>query len=88
MNGFYFYILLCNDGSYYVGHTDNIEQRFAEHQAGRFHGYTSTRLPVKLVYTEFFQTREEAFSAERKVKNWTRCKKEILILHGWDGFKI
>lgn len=87
MNDFCFYILLCSDDSYYIGHTDNIEKRFAEHQSGHIAGYTSTRLPVQLVYTEFFKTREEALSAERKVKGWTRNKKQILIIQGWAGFK-
>jgi predicted GIY-YIG superfamily endonuclease len=31
---FYCYILKCADGTYYVGHTDNMERRFAEHQLG------------------------------------------------------
>ena len=85
MNEFYVYILTCSDGSYYTGHTDNMDKRFAEHKAGAFDGYTSTRLPVKLVYMEMFHTRDEAFIAERKIKGWSRRKKEILIQKGWDA---
>lgn len=86
-NGFYVYILRCNDKSYYIGHTDNLEKRFAEHLSGAFEGYTSTRRPVKLVYSELFQTRDDAWSAEQRIKGWGRRKKEILIQHGFAGFK-
>lgn len=78
-NNFYVYILECSDGSYYTGHTDDLEKRIAEHQAGAYEGYTSQRLPVRLVFTEIFQTRDEAFLAERKIKGWSRAKKKKLI---------
>ena len=86
-NCFYFYILQCNDDSYYVGHTDDLEKRLSDHQMGRFEGYTSTRLPVKLVYSQSFGSRDEAWVAEQKVKKWTRRKKEVLIRLGFLGFK-
>ena len=57
---FWVYILRCADNSYYTGHTDNLEERLAKHQAGEFGGYTSTRLPVELLFSEEFPTREEA----------------------------
>lgn len=50
MNCFYVYILRCIDSSYYIGHTDNVEQRIAEHASGFYPCYTKTRLPVELVY--------------------------------------
>jgi predicted GIY-YIG superfamily endonuclease len=56
---FYVYMLRCSDGSYYVGHTDNIEKRISEHNIGKYEGYTSSRLPVIPVYTQDFATREE-----------------------------
>ena len=46
---FWVYILRCSDGSYYTGHTDNLESRIAQHQSGECEGYTATRLPVELV---------------------------------------
>jgi len=81
--GFYAYILLCRDGSYYVGHTDDIEQRMAQHQTGALGGYTSKRLPVKLLWAESFQTRDDAFAAERKLKGWSRAKKEAMMAGNW-----
>lgn len=79
MNDFYVYILKCNDNSYYVGHTDNIENRISEHRSARYPCYTSTRLPVEVVFVQSFATRDEAFSGERQIKKWSRQKKEALI---------
>ena len=76
---FFTYLLRCADGSYYVGHTDDIERRITQHETGAGSGYTATRLPVQLVWFEEFPTREEAKAAEAQVKNWSRRKKEALI---------
>jgi predicted GIY-YIG superfamily endonuclease len=76
---FFTYMLRCADGSYYVGHTDDIERRITQHETGAGSGYTATRLPVKLVWFEELPTREEAKVAEAQVKNWSRRKKEALI---------
>ncbi len=83
MNTFYVYILRCNDGSYYVGHTDNVEARFLAHQQKTLPCYTNSRLPVSLVFVQDFGSRTEAFSAERQIKKWTRKKKEALIEKNW-----
>jgi putative endonuclease len=78
--GSWLYILLCADGSYYVGTTrDSLDRRFAEHQAGTFGGYTSRRRPVTLVYHQAFERITDAIAAERQVKGWRREKKEALI---------
>lgn len=84
--GFFFYIVECSDKSYYIGHTDDLGKRINEHNTGFYSTYTTKRLPVKLVYYELFNTRDEAFAAEHKVKKWSRRKKEILIKEGWLGF--
>jgi len=81
------YILECNDGSYYVGHTDNIEKRISEHEQGKISSYTKTRLPVKSVYIQDFMTRDEAINAERQVKGWSRKKKIALINNDWEEIK-
>jgi len=82
--GFWVYILQCADKSYYTGHTDNIEKRIGEHQTGNCDGYTNTRRPVKLVYTDEFPTREEALNHERQIKGWNRKKKEALMRSDWN----
>lgn len=76
---FYVYLLRCSDGSYYAGHTDNIEMRMAQHQSATVRCYTSARLPVALLKTETFATREEALSAEMQLKGWSRRKKEAWL---------
>ena len=75
--GFYTYMLKCADASYYVGHTDNIEQRLSQHKSRKISGYTATRLPVELVWMENFNSRDEAFFAERKIKGCLAKKKKL-----------
>lgn len=87
MQYFFLYILKCSDDSYYIGHTDNLEKRLSEHYEGKGCSYTAIRLPIKLAYSESFSSRDEAFQAERKLKKWTRLKKEILINQGWKALK-
>jgi tRNA/rRNA methyltransferase len=73
------YLLQCADGSYYVGHTDDLEHRIAGHQAGEIPGYTQSRRPLVLLWSEAFPTREEALAVEQQIKGWSRAKKEALI---------
>ena len=80
---FWVYILRCADNSYYTGHTDNLDERFAKHETGETESYTSTRLPVSLVFSEQFPTREEALTCERQIKGWSRKKKEALMRGDW-----
>ena len=80
---FWVYMLRCADGSYYVGHTDNLDARVSAHKAGEIEGYTRTRRPVRLVFSEEFPTREEALAHERQIKGWSRAKKEALIKGNW-----
>lgn len=84
---FYVYILKCKDSSYYTGHTDNLENCLYQHKNRIFSNcYTSTRLPIKLMYSEAFHTREEAIRAEKQIQGWSRRKKEALIQHNWKSF--
>jgi predicted GIY-YIG superfamily endonuclease len=74
---FWVYILCCSDGSYYTGHTDNLEKRIGQHATGAVAScYTFKRRPVELVYSQEFATREEALASERQIKGWSRKKKE------------
>ena len=79
MKTYWVYILKCSDGSYYTGSTSNIEKRVSEHNNGGVKGYTFKRRPVELVFSEYFEDVYDAISAERKIKDWTRVKKEALI---------
>ena len=66
-----------------MGHTDDLEQRIEQHQSGELGGYTAKRRPVELVYSQAFDSREEAFFSERQLKGWSRAKKEALIRGDW-----
>ena len=81
---FWTYMLHCGDRSFYVGHTDNIEARMAAHVSGSIPGYTRSRLPVALVWSEQFSTRLEALAMERRIKGWSRAKKLALIRGDWN----
>jgi predicted GIY-YIG superfamily endonuclease len=72
------YMLRCVDGTYYVGHTDNLERRIGEHEEGGKCAYTETRRPVRLIWSQEFSTRAEALAAELQIKGWSRAKKEAL----------
>jgi putative endonuclease len=78
--GAWLYILMCCDGSYYVGITrTSLESRVAQHNAGSFRGYTASRRPVELIFSQWFDQITDAIENERKLKKWSRAKKEALI---------
>jgi len=80
LGGAFIYILLCSDGSYYTGITRrSVEERVSEHARGLLPGYTSTRRPVKLVFCEHYERIVDAIAAERRIKGWSRAKKEAYI---------
>ncbi len=78
----YVYILRCADGSYYVGkyQGDRIEWRVADHNNGVYpNAYTAKRRPVTLVWSTWFGRYDEAVLFERRLKGWSRAKKEALM---------
>jgi putative endonuclease len=80
VSGATIYILRCSDGSYYTGITRRpVEERVSEHALGLHDGYTFTRRPVTLVHAESYERIDEAIAAERRIKGWSRAKKEAYI---------
>ncbi len=76
------YILECADGSYYIGkyQGEMLETRLWEHNNGKHpDAYTAKRLPVEIVWSEWFARYDDAVVCERKLKGWSRAKKEALI---------
>ncbi len=74
------YILRCADGSFYVGSTrKSLEERIAEHNSGLLRGYTISRRPVTLAWSQEFDRITDAIAMERRLKGWRRDKKEALI---------
>lgn len=74
------YIVECSDRSFYTGWTNNLEKRIETHNKGLGAKYTKSRLPVKLVYSEAFDTKEDAMKREYEIKRLTRKNKEKLFL--------
>jgi len=66
------------------GIADNLEYRIAQHHAGERECYTTTRRPLQLVWSQEFVMRDEALSAERRIKGWSRKKKEAMVCDDWD----
>ena len=71
-------MLLCIDGSYYVGLTNNLAQRIKDHSSGKGPIYTKTTKPKLLVWFESHPNRGAATTRERQLKGWSRTKKQSL----------
>jgi putative endonuclease len=86
MKTMYVYILKCSDDSYYTGVTNNLENRIDQHNQGiNVYCYTFTRRPLKLVFYEIFDGSAKAIAFEKKLKGWSRSKKEALINSDWES---
>ena len=77
--GWFVYILLCRDGAYYVGVTNDLARRWEEHAGGRGGHYTKCNPPVRIVHSEPYDNKVAAEARERQLKGWTRRKKEVLV---------
>jgi len=81
---YYVYMLLCADGSFYVGITNNLELRLGQHEFGFDPScYTFSRRPVKLVHSSGFQNVDDAIAWEKQLKGWSRAKKSALVANDW-----
>jgi putative endonuclease len=76
----FFYIVRCRDNSLYSGITNDLEHRLKEHNKGAGARYTASRRPVKLVYSEKLANISEARKREIQIKNWSKSKKEQLVV--------
>ena len=83
------YILSCKGGAFYVGSTrGDLDMRVSEHNAGKHPGFTKSRRPMTLVYSQSFKHITGAVAAERQVKGWGRAKKKALILGNFEALKV
>lgn len=73
------YILRCSNGSYYIGSTNNLDLRLAQHKSGEGANHTKKFAPVELVFFEEFSRIDHAFYREKQIQKWSRAKKEALI---------
>jgi putative endonuclease len=85
--GAFVYMLQCSDRSYYAGSATghDLSVRIGQHQSGAYQGYTWSRRPVRLVWSEHFEQITDAIATERRIKGWSRAKKEALIEADWSS---
>ena len=72
-------MLRCSNGSYYIGSTNNLDLRLAQHRTGEGANHTKKHATVELVFFEEFSRIDQAFYWEKQVQKWSRAKKEALI---------
>lgn len=80
LNMWFVYILECGDHSIYTGCTSNLEDRIKRHSKGE-NTYTSSRLPVTLIYYSAFLDKYKAYSFEKYLKSGSGkafCKKRLI----------
>ncbi|AKP66674.1 GIY-YIG nuclease family protein [Companilactobacillus ginsenosidimutans] len=77
--GYFVYILLCADGTFYTGTSNDVDKRVKTHNSGKGAKYTKTRRPVKLLYTEKLTDKSAALKREIEIKKLSRMKKEKLL---------
>ncbi len=75
----YLYIIECSDESLYTGITKDLERRVSEHNAKNGAKYVKGKLPVKLVYSELYNSHAEALKREIEIKRLNRAEKLKLI---------
>lgn len=80
----YVYLLLCGDGSYYAGWTNDLDKRVKQHAAGKGSRYTRAHLPVCLAYAERFADKQAAMQREWRLKRCNHAEKQQLAMN-WDG---
>ena len=78
----YVYLLLCADGSLYAGWTNDLQRRLHAHNEGTGAKYTRARRPVRLVYAEAFDTKEEAQKRECQIKKLRHKQRLSLVTAG------
>ena len=77
---YYTYMMASsNNSALYIGVTDDLERRVAEHKSGSGSVFTSKYHCHKLVYYESFSDIEQAIAREKQLKGWKREKKDALI---------
>ncbi len=77
---YYLYILKCADKTLYTGITTDLDRRIVEHNSTKLGAkYTSSRRPVKIVYSRKFKNRSNASKEEARIKRMKRSEKLELI---------
>ncbi|MCD5548256.1 GIY-YIG nuclease family protein [Lactobacillus delbrueckii] len=75
----YFYVLLCSDGSFYGGYTNDLKKRLEAHNSGKGAKYTKGRRPVEMIYLEEYADKRTAMQREYWFKHHDRAWKEKFL---------
>jgi len=75
---YYFYLARCSDNSLYCGSCVDLDAREKRHNEGKGAKYTRSRKPIKIIYSEEFETKCEALKREAQVKTYSKIQKEEL----------
>lgn len=75
----YFYVLLCSDGSFYGGYTNDLKKRLDAHNSGKGAKYTKSRRPVEMIYHEEYADKRTAMQREYWFKHHDRAWKEKFL---------
>ncbi len=77
---YYFYILYSiSFDKFYIGYTADINERLRKHNSNH-KGFTGVANDWKVVYSEQYSTKSEAFAREREVKGWKSRKKIVALI--------
>src|SRR5450432_3828960 len=76
---YFVYILASLSGTLYVGLTDDLRKRMAQHKAGSFDGFTSKYQVDRLMHFETYSDSKVAAQREQQLKKWRREKKIALF---------
>ena len=72
---FYVYIIASSSGTLYIGMTNNLIRRVAEHKEGKIEGFSKKYSCNKLVYYEHCEDVYTIIEREKEIKKWRREKK-------------
>lgn len=87
IENYFFYVLLCSNGAFYAGTTNNLNHRIKTHNLGKGAKYTRSHLPVSLIYYKIFPDKGSALSFEIKFKKLNRLQKEKYLQKHCNCFK-
>jgi putative endonuclease len=80
MKSYCVYLLLCENGAYYTGYTDNLEKRYQLHLNGKASKYTRAFKPVKIARVfQVGEDKSEAMRLEKLIKSLNKTQKDVLI---------
>ena len=74
----YVYMLFCDEKTFYVGMTDDVEKRLAQH-VNKKSFFTKKFSRIELTYCEKYNNKSEAANREQQLKGWSRAKKQMLL---------